>query len=172
MNTGDIAYSIFIFIGFATLFFFSMLETRRKRVRDNWKTMKCNPSVMLFANYYKEDVSTMQNFNECMSEMKADSAFDIFGPISNVLNSLSNFGGGLQSEITGIKSFLNSLVSIVNDTFSMFFILMTNMVAGIYKILANMRDTTERTIAINELLKAMIDQERAYIESIRNLSED
>ena len=51
----------------------------------------------------------------------------------------SDFGGNMQSEITGIKSFLNSFVSIVNDTFSVFFILMTNMTAGVYKILANMR---------------------------------
>ena len=43
---------------------------------------------------------------------------------------------------------------------------MTNMTAGVYKILANMRDTTERTIAVNELLKVMIDQERAYIRSV------
>ena len=40
------------------------------------------------------------------------------------------------------------------------------MTAGVYKILANMRDTTERTIAVNELLKVMIDQQRAYINAV------
>ena len=168
MNTNDVFYSLVIFAGFITLFVMSMLETRRKRVRDNWSEMKCNPSIMLFANYYKEDVSTVQNFNECMSEMKASSMFDVLGPVQDMFSALSDFGGSMQSEITGIKSFLNSFVGIVNDTFSVFFILMTNMTAGVYKILANMRDTTERTIAVNELLKVMIDQQRAYIVSVAN----
>ena len=168
MNTNDVFYSLVIFAGFTTLFVMSMLETRRKRVRDNWSEMKCNPSIMLFANYYKEDVSTVQNFNECMSEMKASSMFDVLGPVQDMFSALSDFGGSMQSEITGIKSFLNSFVAIVNDTFSVFFILMTNMTAGVYKILANMRDTTERTIAVNELLKVMIDQQRAYIVSVAN----
>jgi len=166
MNTNDVFYSLIIFIGFATLFVMSIMETRRKRVRDNWTEMKCNPSVMMFANYYKEDVSTMENFNECMSEMKTSNLFDVFDPISDAFGSLADFGGSMQSEIIGIQSFLNSFVSTVNDTFSIFFILMTNMTAGVYKILANMRDTTERTIAVNELLKVMIDQERAYIRSV------
>lgn len=168
MNTNDVFYALVIFIGFGTLFVMSMLETRRKRVRDNWSEMKCNPSIMLFANYYKEDVSTVQNFNECMSEMKTSSMFDVLGPINNMFTSLSEFGGSMQSEIIGIKNFLNSFVSIVNDTFSVFFILMTNMTAGVYKILANMRDTTERTIAVNELLKTMIDQQRAYIIAVKH----
>ena len=167
MNTNDVFYSLVIFIGFVTLFIMSIMETRRKRVRDNWSQMKCNPSVMLFANYYKEDVSTVQNFNECMSEMKTSSLFDVLGPVNDMFSSLSDFGGSMQSEITsGIKSFLNSFVSIVNDTFSVFFILMTNMTAGVYKILANMRDTTERTIAVNELLKVMIDQQRLQLNAV------
>tara|TARA_B100000674_G_C37706020_1_gene852874 strand:+ start:150 stop:674 length:525 start_codon:yes stop_codon:yes gene_type:complete len=166
MNTNDVFYSLVIFIGFASLFIMSIMETRRKRVRDNWSQMKCNPSVMLFANYYKEDVNTVQNFNECMSEMKTSSLFDVLGPVNDMFSSLSDFGGSMQSEISGIKSFLNNFVSIVNDTFSVFFIVMTNMTAGVYKILANMRDTTERTIAVNELLKVMIDQQRAYINAV------
>ena len=78
--------------------------------------------------------------------MKTSSLFDVLGPVNDMFSSLSDFGGSMQSEITGIKSFLNSFVSIVNDTFSVFFILMTNMTAGVYKILANMRDTMKELL--------------------------
>lgn len=172
MNTNDIFYTFVIFTGFVTLFVMSILETRKKRVRDNWSEMKCNPSIMIFANYYKEDVSTMQNFNECMSEMKTSSFFDVLGPIKDMFGALSEFGGSIEGEVSGIKSFLNSLVSVVNDTFSVFLILMANMIAGVYKILASIRDTTERTVAVNELLRTMIDQQRAYIIAVTKLKAD
>ena len=46
---------------------------------------------------------------------------------------------------------------------------MTNMTAGVYKILANMRDTTERTIAVNELLKTMIESWPIILKLIQSL---
>ena len=40
--------------------------------------------------------------------------------------------------------------------------MLANILSGIYKILANMKDTTERIVAMNELMKVMLDQTAKY----------
>ena len=85
------------------------------------------------------------------------------------MDGLTTFGGGLQSEILGIQNSVNVVIGAVNDIFSTFFIMLANILSGFYKILANMKDTTERIIAMNELTKVMLDQQSAYIQAYSQL---
>ena len=174
MNSNDVFLSITIITLFGILFVSSVLESRRKTIRDNWDEMKCNPSVMPFASTYGpingEEISTIGNFKDCMSKMQSASLFDFLGPVYSMLDGLSEFTGAIQSELINIKAFLNTLVSMINDTFSIFFIIIANMTAGIYKILANMKDTTERIVVVNHVLKGLLDQSHAYLMAINNYS--
>ena len=170
MNSGDVLFSFFIIISFIILYILSIMESRRKHIKENWSEMKCNPSIMPFASYYNEDVNTISNFNQCMSQMQTTETMSFLGPIYGMMEGISDFGGSLQSEILDIQSSINVVINAVNDIFSTFFIMLANIVAGIYKILANMRDTTERIIAMNELIKIMLDQSHAYIHAYNNIS--
>ena len=48
-----------------------------------------------------------------------------------------------------------------------FSFLVANIVGGVYKVLATMKDSTERIIAINELLKIYLDQMLANVNAIK-----
>lgn len=165
MNTGDILFTLFIIISFIVLYILSIMETRRKKIKDNWETYKCNPSIMPFASYYNEDVSTTENFSKCMSSMQNTQTQSFLEPVYGMMGSLTSFGGGLQSEILDIQTSVNVVIGAVNDIFSTFFIMLANILSGIYKILANMKDTTERIVAMNELMKVMLDQTHAYLHA-------
>tara|TARA_B100000073_G_C23689585_1_gene555890 strand:- start:1009 stop:1458 length:450 start_codon:yes stop_codon:yes gene_type:complete len=141
------------------------METRRKRIKDNWEQYKCNPSIMPFASYYNEDISTTTNFTECMATMQNTQTMSFLEPVYGMMDSLTSFGGGLQSEILDIQKSVNVVIGAVNDIFSTFFIMLANILSGIYKILANMKDTTERIVAMNELMKVMLDQTHAYLNA-------
>ena len=169
MNTSDILFSIFILISFIVVYAMSMMETRRKKIKENWETYKCNPTIMPFASYYNEDVNTSENFSKCMSNMQNANTMSFLEPVYGMMDGLTTFGGGLQSEILGIQNSVNVVIGAVNDIFSTFFIMLANILSGIYKILANMKDTTERIIAMNELTKVMLDQQSAYIQAYSQL---
>ena len=165
MNSGDVLFTIFIIISFIVLYILSIMETRRKRIKDNWEQYKCNPSIMPFASYYNEDISTTTNFTECMATMQNTQTMSFLEPVYGMMDSLTSFGGGLQSEILDIQKSVNVVIGAVNDIFSTFFIMLANILSGIYKILANMKDTTERIVAMNELMKVMLDQTHAYLNA-------
>ena len=168
MQSNDIFYSIFIFLGFIILTVLSMMESRRKAVRDNWAEMKCNPSIMPFASYYgPEGTSTSKNFSDCMSKMQNDETLNFVGPLYEVMNSFSDFGGAMGSELVDVQNGIKNVVTTMNEMFSTFFILVANIVGGVYKVLATMKDSTERIIAINELLKIYLDQMLANVNAIK-----
>ena len=169
MNTSDILFSIFILISFIVVYVMSMMETRRKKIKENWETYKCNPSIMPFASYYNEDVNTSENFSKCMANMQNANTMSFLEPVYGMMDGLTTFGVGLQSEILGIQNSVNVVIGAVNDIFSTFFIMLANILSGFYKILANMKDTTERIIAMNELTKVMLDQQSAYIQAYSQL---
>jgi len=173
MDTTDVFYTIFIILLFVLLYVKSILETRRKAVSANWAALKCNPSIMPFASYYGPDgTSTSANFAECMAEMQTSSIFDILGPINDAVGSITDFGDAVQSEILGIKKFLNVLINTINETFSIFFVLISNIIAGIYKILANMRDTTERIVVLNESIKIVLNRTAAELRLVSKADKD
>ena len=169
MQSNDVFYTIVIFLAFIILTILSMMESRRKAVRDNWSEMKCNPSIMPFASYYgPEGTSTTKNFSDCMAKLQNDETLNFVGPLYEVMDSFSQFGGAMGSELTDIQGGIKNVVTTMNEMFSTFFILIANIVGGVYKVLATMKDSTERIIAINELLKIYLDQSLSYIIAIKN----
>ena len=163
MNSDDIFFTIFIILSFLALTVLSMMESRRKTVRDNWDTMKCNPSIMPFASYYgPENTSISKNFSDCMAEMQNDDTLNFMGPVYDIMGDFASFGGSMQNELFDIQNALSAVTNSMNEMFSTFFILVSNIVGGVYKVLATMKDTTERILAINELIKIYLDQTLAY----------
>ena len=175
MNSDDIFFTFFIILAFAVLTILSMMESRRKMVADNWGQMKCNPTIMPFASYYgPEGTSISGNFNECMAKMQNDESLNFMGPVYDIMDDFASFGGAMQSELFDIQKALGAVTNSMNEMFSTFFILIANIVGGVYKVLATMKDTTERILAINELIKIYLDQSLAYIvalDSAAQLSE-
>ena len=165
MNSGDVLFTIFIIVSFIVLYILSIMESRRKKIRANWNTYRCNPSIMPFASYYNENENTMTNFSRCMAEMQNTQTMSFLEPVYGMMDSLTSFGGGLQNEILDIQKSINVVIGAVNDIFSTFFIMLANILSGIYKILANVKDTTERIVAMNELMKVMLDQTHAYLNA-------
>ena len=56
-----------------------------------------------------------------------------------------------------------------NNMFSMHSNLLINVISGVYKILANMKDTTERTVTVNEYLKSLLDEQSKLLYVNSNL---
>ena len=173
MNSDDIFFTIFIILVFVILTILSMMESRRKMVQDNWKTMKCNPTIMPFASYYgPEGTSVSKNFNECMAKMQNDESLNFMGPVYDIMDDFVTFGGSMQNEILDIQNALGAVTNTMNEMFSTFFILVSNIVGGVYKVLATMKDTTERILAINELIKIYLDQTLAYIVAAQQVNQN
>jgi hypothetical protein len=86
-------------------------------LKKNWVQYRCHPAYMPFASMMREDVSTTENFQYCMS-LHAKTLFDnISGPIFALFGMLT---GGLQKIVGDLQHFLQYIAGI--DTFIFSFV--------------------------------------------------
>jgi hypothetical protein len=74
----------------------------KKYIYDNWSKYKCNPLIMPFASLINPSVSTLTNFNSCISEMQVFYMDIITSPLYAILSTL-------QGIMTNMLEIINSI---------------------------------------------------------------
>lgn len=168
MNTRDVLYTILIFSAFCYLYIIGLMDRIQAESSkpERWKELKCKPSIIPFASYYgPPGTSTADNFQECLTKMSESNMFDLLAPMGLLFKGITSQSGNLTKNAGGLHDLMNNMTNSSNNLFSMHSNLLINVVSGVYKILANMKDTTERTVTINEYLKSLIDEQTKILYS-------
>ena len=160
MNTRDVLYTILIFIAFGYMYIQGVMEIQKTQIREDWKTNKCKPGIIPFASYYGPDgTSTSKNFRECLITMSESNMAELVSPFSTLVYGIATQSNSLTDSTDKLSSIGERLKNKTENMFSTYTNLLINVVSGVYKILATMKDTTERTVAVNEYLKALLDEQ-------------
>lgn len=162
MNTRDILYSTLIIGAFCYMYVKGFMQIYKEEISkpENWKEYKCKPSIIPFASYYgPPGTSTADNFQECLTKMSEANMFDLLAPMGLLFKGITAQSDSLTSSVGGLSSMMDTMTTSTNNMFSMHSNLLINVISGVYKILANMKDTTERTVTVNEYLKSLIDEQ-------------
>ena len=174
MNTRDVLYTILIFAAFIYMYVKGFLEIQKKHIQDRWaEEYKCKPAIIPFASYYgPPGTSTADNFQECLIAMSESNMFDLLAPFGLLFKGLTAQSDNLTDNVGGLNDLMNNMTTSSNNMFSMHSNLLINVISGVYKILANMKDTTERTVTINEYLQVLLDEQHQMIQAISKIGDD
>ena len=83
----------------------------KKYVYTNWSKYKCNPLIMPFASFINPSVSTVTNFNSCISEMQTFYMDIILSPLYSILSVLQ----GIMSNMLQIINSIRGQISLIRD---------------------------------------------------------
>ena len=151
MDINDILLSVLILVAFSLLYANTYLTGNKQEIRNNWDEYKCNPSIIPFTTYYKPEEDALTNFNNCVFDKQQSSVFNVVAPMSKLMNQLGSVGEVIQEETSMLQNIMNTITDGVSDSFLNYYAILNNTILSIYEILANMRDTTERIVALNKL---------------------
>ena len=171
MNTRDVLYTILIFIAFGYMYIHGVMEIQKKQIREDWKTNKCKPGIIPFASYYgPPGTDTATNFRQCLIAMNESSMSDMVAPFSTLVYGVTTQSIGLTDTADELSNMRTEMLNKTENMFSTYTNLLINVVSGVYKILATMKDTTERTVAVNEYLKSLLDEQSRQMMTIAGMS--
>lgn len=171
MFVGDILYTIIIFAAFFYMYITGTRERYRQKIRADWSNTKCKPQIIPFASYYgPKGTSTTDNFKECLIKMSEGNMLSLLAPFGNVLSGIAEQSASITTSTQNMGDMVDSIQSKTSSMFSTHNNLLVNVVSGVYKILANIKDTTERTVTVNEYLKAMLDEQSRILYSFTEIA--
>ena len=158
MDFNDILLTALILAAFAGLYMNTYLTGNKQKIRQDWEKYKCNPSIIPLTTYYKPDQSAISNFNECVFDKQQTSVFNVVTPMSKMMKQLGSVGEVIQEETTMLQNIMDGLTDGISNSFLNYYSVLNNTILSIYEILANMRDTTERVVALNTLTMEYIKE--------------
>ena len=151
MDINDILLTFLILAAFSSLYVTTYFTGNKQKIRQEWDTYRCNPSIIPFTTYYKPDENAVDNFNKCVFDKQQSSVFNVVAPMSKMMNQLGSVGEVIQEETSMLQTIMDTLTDGISDSFLNYYAVLNNTILSIYEILANMRDTTERIVALNKI---------------------
>tara|TARA_Y100000768_G_scaffold307929_5_gene242084 strand:- start:30234 stop:30689 length:456 start_codon:yes stop_codon:yes gene_type:complete len=146
------------------------MQMRSADIKENWQDYKCKPSIIPFASSYgPPGTSTADNFQECLTKMSEANMFDLLAPMGALFKGITEQSDNLTAGVGGLDDIMNNMTNSTNNMLSMHSNLLINVISGVYKILANMKDTTERTVTVNEYLKSLVDEQSKLLYATSTL---
>ena len=119
MKSSDLFKAILIIICFFVLYLFNALASGKKYVEDNWTELRCNPTVMPFADQFGHDMQ--ENFNYCIQNMQSDYMNYLMEPINYSVNLINEAASGANFGLQGARDFLSNFRFSAGDLFENIF---------------------------------------------------
>ena len=146
MRFSDIVYSAFILAIFTILFSASVITNAIKRLKTNWAKYRCNPMMMPFAGYAGHD--PIENFTKCISHIQGGMMGFFLQPVYFILNTITNIGGSLTSQLQEGRVFANEFRHTIGDLVKKMADVGGGMVINFQEILIKIKDTFNKLISI------------------------
>lgn len=110
---------LYINIGFIVQILVLMLLLKKKEIKEDWNTYKCDP---MYLPLLSDDPTA--DFAACVSTIQSDSMDELTAPITENINGLADLGGSLSEDINSARGALssvrNSATAITQKTFGVF----------------------------------------------------
>lgn len=146
MKSSDLFKAIFIVCMFFTLYLFSALASGKKYVEDNWATMRCNPTVMPFADQFGHD--TKENFDYCIQNMQGDYMNYLLEPINYSIDLINQSAANSNFGLQGARNMMSNMRFMSADIFQNIFGVFLNTLIVFQTIIIKMRDMLGKVVGV------------------------
>ena len=119
MKSSDLFKAILIIVMFFILYLMSALDSGKKYVEDNWATMRCNPTVMPFADKFGHD--TKENFDYCIQNMQSDYMDYLLEPINYSIDLINQSAANANFGLQGARNMTSNMRFMSADIFQNIF---------------------------------------------------
>jgi len=153
---------LYINIGFVLQILILMLLLKKKEIKDDWNTYKCDPMYMPLLS---DDPSS--DFASCVTTIQSDTMDDLTAPITENIDGLAKLGGSLSEDIDGARgamsSVRNSASSITQKTFGVFL----NITTEFQKMSVNLKDMVGKFLGTLVSVMYIMDGSHKTMRSIQ-----
>ena len=138
MKSSDLFKAILIIVMFFILYLLNALASGKKYAQDNWATMRCNPTVMPFADKFGHD--TKDNFDYCIQNMQSDYMGYLMEPINYTVDLLNKSAANSNFGLQGSRNFMSNFRFMSGDIFSNIFGVFLNTLVVFQTMIIKMKD--------------------------------
>jgi len=146
MKSSDLFKSILIIVLFFILYLLNALASGKKYVEDNWATMRCNPSVMPFANKFGHD--TTENFHYCIQNMQGDYMNYLMEPINYTIDLMNKSATNANFGLQGSRNFMSNFRFMSADIFKNIFGVFLNTLIVFQTMIIKMKDMLGKVVGV------------------------
>ena len=146
MKSSDLFKAILIIICFFVLYLFNALASGKKYVEDNWTELRCNPTVMPFADQFGHDMQ--ENFNYCIQNMQSDYMNYLMEPINYSVNLINEAASGANFGLQGARDFLSNFRFSAGDLFENIFGVFLNVLIVFQSIIMKLEDMVGTVVGV------------------------
>ena len=146
MKSSDLFKAILIIVLFLGLYLLSALASGKKYVEDNWAEMRCDPTVMPFADQFGHDVQ--ENFNYCIQNMQGDYMQYLMQPINYTVDLLNSSALSANFGLQDARSFFSNFRFMSADIFTNIFAVFLNILIVFQTIIMKLVDMVHKIVAV------------------------
>jgi hypothetical protein len=146
MKSSDLFKAILIIFLFFMLYLLSALASGKKYVEDNWATMRCNPTVMPFADQFGHD--TKENFDYCIQNMQSDYMHYLLEPVNYSIDLLNQASANSNFGLQGARNFMSNFRFMSADIFQNIFGVFMNTILVFQNMIIKMKDMLAKVVGV------------------------
>ena len=142
----DILKSLYIFIIFIIIIFWSFILSNITNIKKEWPKYRCSPMIIPFASYFGYDVE--KNFTYCIQNMQANYMGHLLKPLHYTLGLISSTNSSILGSLNDVRKFFSKvrglISTITKDIIGVFYGIMIEF----ERLIIKTKDMFEKTIAI------------------------
>ena len=142
---------IYVHLGFvaqitAMAYFKSIIE-----IRENWPLYRCNPPYWIFSN----DISA--DFTYCVQNTQVNLMGYLMRPFTYLLGNLTEMATGFGDAISSIRSVISNVRSFTTGIVENIFSIFVNLITEMERLILNIKDTMGKVIGVVVTMMYVLD---------------
>ena len=142
---------IYVNLGFlaqitAMAYFKSIIE-----IRENWPLYRCNPPYWIFSN----DISA--DFTYCVQNTQVNLMGYLMQPFTYLLGNLTEMATGFGDSISSIRSVISNVRSFTTGIVENIFSIFVNLITEMERLILNIKDTMGKVIGVVVTMMYVLD---------------
>jgi 23S rRNA A1618 N6-methylase RlmF len=142
---------IYVHLGFvaqitAMAYFKSIIE-----IRENWPLYRCNPPYWIFSN----DISA--DFTYCVQNTQVNLMGYLMQPFTYLLGNLTEMATGFGDSISSIRSVISNVRSFTTGIVENIFSIFVNLITEMERLILNIKDTMGKVIGVVVTMMYVLD---------------
>jgi len=142
---------IYVNLGFlaqitAMAYFKSIIE-----IRENWPLYRCNPPYWIFSN----DISA--DFTYCVQNTQVNLMGYLMRPFTYLLGNLTEMATGFGDSISSIRSVISNVRSFTTGIVENIFSIFVNLITEMERLILNIKDTMGKVIGVVVTMMYVLD---------------
>ena len=148
---------------------YTYVQANLDNLREEWTTYRCNPMYMPFAGGIQPEVSTIENYQFCVN-MMAQSVFSLLmEPVNLMFNVFSGLLGTVVHDLGYFRNFVSGIMTFITSLISDVFSKIQNTFGVMVTLLARIRNLTQRMLGSAGYAATIMITTIKFINSLWNM---